>query len=196
MSADQARVEVWLVRHGETVMNASGRLCGWSDVALTDAGREQARWLQKSLAGEAFDGVWSSDLNRAVETGRLAGFEPQPDERLREVHFGELEGRSYETLPEEHKEGLRDFATFTAPGGEDLAGLTARVNAFLDGLAPGRHLAFAHGGVLRAVMRQVGPDRFLANGSLLAVDWSARELLFVRENERTTSAVVRESGDG
>lgn len=93
--------------------------------------------------------------------------------------------------------GLRDFATFSAPGGEDLAQLTARVNDFLDELGAGRHLVFAHGGVLRAVMRQVGPDRFLANGSLLAVDWRASELLFVRENEHgTASAVVRESGRG
>jgi probable phosphoglycerate mutase len=187
-------VEVWMVRHGETVMNALGRLCGWSDVALTDGGRRQARWLGDALSGERFDQVWSSDLNRAVETARMAGFTPVEDERLREVHFGELEGQRYETLPAEHKTGLQDFATFSAPGGEDLGQLTARVNAFLDGLEPGRHLVFAHGGVLRAVMRQVGPDRFLSNGALMAVDWSARALLFVRENEHgTASAVVRDS---
>jgi len=192
-----APVEVWLVRHGETVMNAMGRLCGWTDVALTDEGRRQARWLGEILAGEAFDGVWSSDLNRAVETARLAGFEPDQDARLREVNFGELEGRRYETLAEEYKVGLKDFVSFAPPGGEDLDRLTARVDAFLDELGPGRHLVFSHGGVLRAVMRQVGPDRFMANGALMAVDWRERALLFVRENEfGTSSAVVRESGEG
>jgi broad specificity phosphatase PhoE len=36
------RVEVWLVRHGETVFNQAGRLSGWSEAALTDCGRRQA----------------------------------------------------------------------------------------------------------------------------------------------------------
>ncbi len=187
-------VRVWLVRHGETELNAQGRLCGWSDVALTDNGRRQAEWLRGALAAERFDGVWSSDLGRALETARLAWGEAQPDARLREIHFGELEGRDYTTLDEDQRAGLRDFADFAAPGGESLVSLTERVNDFLDGLPSGRHLVFAHGGVLRAVMRQVGPDRFLANGSLLVVDWSERELLRVIENAHATaSAVVRQS---
>ncbi len=190
-------VQVWLVRHGETELNAQGRLCGWSDVALTDNGRLQAGWLRGALAEERFDGVWSSDLGRALETARLAWGAARPDARLREIHFGELEGRDYTTLDEAQRAGLRDFADFAAPGGESLVSLTERVNDFLDALPPGRHLVFAHGGVLRAVMRQVGPDRFLANGSLLVVDWSQRELLRVIENAHATaSAVVRQSQRG
>ena len=187
-------VEIWLVRHGETTMNEQGRLSGWSDVALTDCGRRQARWLRELLAAEDFDGVWSSDLSRAVDTARLACAEPVVDARLREIHFGDLEGMAYETLAEEHKRGLISFEGFAPPGGETLETLVARVNAFLDELGPGRHVVFCHGGVLRAVMRQVGPDRFLPNGSAIVVDWTERRLLAVHENELgTSSAVVSES---
>jgi probable phosphoglycerate mutase len=191
---DAQGVEIWLVRHGETTMNEEGRLSGWSDVALTDCGRRQARWLKELLSKENFDGVWSSDLSRAVETARLAYGEPAVDARLREIDFGDLEGLAYETLAEQHKRGLISFEGFAPPGGETLELLVARVNAFLDELDSGRHVVFCHGGVLRAVMRQVGPDRFLPNGSAIVVDWIGQRLLAVHENDLgTSSAVVSES---
>jgi probable phosphoglycerate mutase len=187
-------VEVWLVRHGETALNEQGRLSGWNDVKLTECGRRQALHLRDVLAGESFDCVWSSDLDRALETSRLAWGEPRVDARLREIHFGTFEAVEYATLSEEHKTGLREFAGFEAPGGEAIEKFVERVNDFLDGLAPGRHLVFAHGGVIRAVMRQTGPDRFLSTGSILVIDWTGRKTLFVRENELgTSSALVRDS---
>jgi probable phosphoglycerate mutase len=190
-----ASKEVWLVRHGETTWNAEGRLCGWTDVPLTARGQEQARWLRPFLEKEPFDRVWSSDLRRAKETARLARGQAEPDERLREIHFGDLEGLPYESISEEQKRALIAFEGFHATRGESIEDFSTRVIAFLDELEPGRHLAFTHGGVCRAVMRQTGPDRFLPTGSLLGVDWTERKLLFVRENEiGTTSPMVRASG--
>jgi probable phosphoglycerate mutase len=182
--------EIWLVRHGETRLNQEHKLCGWSDVELTPRGREQAGWLRDQLQGERFDGVWASDLKRALETARITGRDPVVDERLREIHFGELEGKPYLDLPAEQKLALRDFENFRAPGGEDIGDFTARVYDFLDGLAPGRHLVFAHGGVCRAVTLLTGPEGFLSTGSLLAVDWAGKRLLFVRENELGTTSAL------
>lgn len=180
-------VEVWIVRHGETTMNAGGLLNGRGDALLTELGRRQAGWLRPVLAGERFDSVWSSDLRRAVDTARLAWGEPRIDSRLREIDFGRLEGRPYDALPAEHKQGLLRFEDFRAPDGESLEELSSRVVEFLDTLEPGRHLVFTHGGVSRAVLRQVGPDRFPPNGSLLALDWPRRKLLFVRENQHAAA---------
>ena len=190
-----ASTEVWLVRHGETTWNAEGRLCGWTDVPLTTRGQEQARWLRPLLEKETFDRVWSSDLSRARETAALAWGQAQADRRIREIHFGDLEGLAYESIRTEQKQELLAFEGFSPPSGETIEDFSARVIAFLDELDAGRHLVFTHGGVCRAVMRQTGPDRFLPTGSLLGVEWTKRKLLFVRENEiGTTSPMVKASG--
>lgn len=173
-----SEVILWLIRHGETVDNAERRLSGWSDVRLTHTGREQARALRSVLAPERFDHVWSSDLQRAVETAKLAWHGPaRRDQRLRELDFGALEGRVWDEISEPALSGLLAFDGFDPPGGESLDAFTARVNAFFSELPTGRHLIFTHGGVLRLALRAVDADGFLPNGSLVRIDWHARRLL-------------------
>ncbi|MFO8070969.1 MAG: histidine phosphatase family protein [Polyangia bacterium] len=174
-------IELWLVRHGQTESNADGRLSGWSDVDLTAEGRTQARALRSRLAGNSFDGVWSSDLRRAVATARLAFGEPRPDRRLREICFGELENRRWAEIEESYRRDLDEFTRFHAPGGEDLNTFRERLLAFVAELDPGRHLAFTHGGVIRSLTAGLGEDRFLGNGGLIVVDWKNRRLLEVFE---------------
>ena len=95
-SAMEASLELWLVRHGETTFSAGKRVAGWSDPPLTDNGRRQAEALREVIDGRRFVGVWSSDLQRAVDSARLAWGEPETDQRLRECDFGDLEGCTYE----------------------------------------------------------------------------------------------------
>lgn len=152
--ADTGGVEIWLVRHGETLWNAQGRITGWSDVPLTERGEAQARALFPLLAADRFDSVVASDLSRAVQTARLAYGEPQRQlPELRELDFGGLEGLPWADLAEPHRVALLAFEGFQAPGGESTARLRSRVYGFFEGLAPGRHLAFTHGGVLRLLLR-------------------------------------------
>jgi probable phosphoglycerate mutase len=177
-------VEIWLVRHGETLWNAEGRLTGWSDVPLTERGEAQARALFPVLAAERFESVVASDLSRAVHTARLAYGEPQRRLwELRELDFGELEGLKWADLAEPHRMALLEFEAFQAPGGESTARLRSRVYGFLEGLAPGRHLAFTHGGVLRLVLRDFDQDRFLSPCAVVGLDWTSRRVLFVRGGE-------------
>jgi 2,3-bisphosphoglycerate-dependent phosphoglycerate mutase len=173
-------LELWLVRHGETTHSRDGMLAGWADVPLTPAGEEQARAVRALLAGERFAGVWTSDLARAVRTAQLAWGEARPDARLREMSFGVLEGHSWRTLDDSLKQALIAFSGFAPPGGETIGAMQQRVHAFLAELPPGRHLVFTHGGVIRALTRAVGEDSFLPTGSVAAIDWPARTLLFVR----------------
>jgi probable phosphoglycerate mutase len=91
-------LELWLVRHGETAASRDGTLAGWINVPLTERGLDQARAIRPVLEGENFTAVWSSDLDRAVTTARLAWGEPRVEPRLREINFGELEGRGWKTL--------------------------------------------------------------------------------------------------
>jgi probable phosphoglycerate mutase len=179
--------ELWLVRHGETPASRGRTLAGWSDVPLTLHGEAQARALRPLLARERFDGAWSSDLQRAVGTARLAWGEPRQDARLREMSFGSLEGQLWETLDPAAQDALARFEGFAAPGGESFEDLRARVLSFLDGLPAGRHLVFTHGGVLRMLSREVGEDRFVPTGTLLVVDWDGRRLLSRRDGEGEAS---------
>jgi len=176
-------VEIWLVRHGETTANAANVLSGWSDVPLTPKGEDQARALKPLLAGERFDAVWSSDLRRAIATAELAiDFPPRTDARLREMCFGDVEARPWSEIGASLRDALLAFVSFRAPGGEDLAAFKARVVDFANRLEPGRHLIFTHGGAIRALTMDLGEDRFISNGGLCALDWTRREVLFLKES--------------
>jgi len=175
-------VEIWLVRHGETTANAANVLSGWTDVLLTPRGEDQARALKPLLAGERFDAVWSSDLRRAIATAALASnTPPRTDARLREMCFGEFEDRPWSEIDASLRDALLAFVSFHAPGGEDLAEFKARVVDFANRLEPGRHLIFTHGGAIRALTMDLGEDRFISNGGLCVLDWTRREMRFVKE---------------
>ncbi|GGM93377.1 alpha-ribazole-5'-phosphate phosphatase [Thermus composti] len=165
-------MELWLVRHGETLWNREGRLLGWTDLPLTPEGEAQARRLKGVLPPLP---AFSSDLKRALQTAALAGFAPTPTPLLREIHFGALEGALWEGLDSRHKEALLHFQGFAPPGGEDLEAFQERIFRFLEGLKEPAVL-FTHGGVVRAVLRALGKDGLVPPGSAVAVDWPKRVL--------------------
>jgi probable phosphoglycerate mutase len=142
----------YLLRHGETEWNAEHRICGRSDVPLSEAGRRQARTLAVRLKSIAFEGLYSSPLRRAIETANLIseviGLEPVVDERLTELDYGEWEGK---TLAEVEKNYAGTFRAWDAdpgevapPGGETGLEAQQRIVPFLDSLAerhPQGHVA-------------------------------------------------------
>ena len=164
-------LSLWLARHGATEWTDEGRLCGWSDPPLNEEGRAQAGLLRRRLAGLAFDGTWTSDLIRAVEYAELAGVGAQPDRRLRELDFGELEGKAWPDLATGVQQSLVRVDGFSAPGGESVADLEERVGAFIGELSAGSHLIFTHGGVIRILGRRRGLTLAPAPGQLTILDW-------------------------
>lgn len=99
------RIVLW--RHGETDFNASDRVQGEIDIDLNARGREQVTAAAGPLAQRFYLGrLVSSDLRRAQDTAReLAALTAQEvilDQRLRERHFGELEGLAVASLDELH----------------------------------------------------------------------------------------------
>jgi probable phosphoglycerate mutase len=177
-------LDLWLVRHGATGWTESGRLCGWSDVPLSHLGESQARSLRLRLAGERFDGVWASDLVRCADFATMAYGNVTVDSRLREMDFGSLEGRTWQECDAMTREALSRFDGFAAPGGETLDRLRTRVTGFLEELAPGRHLVFTHGGVIRLLTGDAGTPRFPTPGELTVMDWPARPLSGQAEGQR------------
>ena len=170
-------MELWLVRHGQTDWNRRHLLQGWVDTPLNQRGERQARALAGSLRERSFQGVWSSDLSRAVETARLAYGEPTQSAALRELDFGDLQGLSWEGISQDVRDQMIAFDGFAAPGGESHSQMRKRVMVFLDSLGDGAHLVFSHGGVIRMLRRLCGDDRFPDSCELIRLDWSNRRPL-------------------
>ncbi|MFT4082103.1 MAG: histidine phosphatase family protein [Nocardioides sp.] len=85
-----------LLRHGETAWNAAGRWQGHADIELSQAGVLQAKAVAARLAELQPEFVIGSDLARAARTAQIvaeaAGVVASYDERLREIHVGEISG--------------------------------------------------------------------------------------------------------
>jgi 2,3-bisphosphoglycerate-dependent phosphoglycerate mutase len=90
-----------LLRHGESTWNQENRFTGWTDVDLTDKGREEAREAGRLMAGETFefDVAYTSLLKRATRTLWIALDEMDMmwipvhrSWRLNERHYGDLQG--------------------------------------------------------------------------------------------------------
>lgn len=93
--------KIVLLRHGESVWNKENRFTGWTDVDLSEKGREEARESGRLLkdAGFGFDLAYGSVLKRAIRTMWIALEEldlmwiPQHlSWRLNERHYGSLQG--------------------------------------------------------------------------------------------------------
>ena len=127
-----------LVRHGETEWSATGRHTSRTDVPLTERGEELAGALGRRLQelGIAPTVCLSSPRRRAVDTARLAGLGDGlvRDERLRELDYGQYEGRTTVDIRAERPDWnlFRD----ASPGGETLAQAGRRADDLLAALAP------------------------------------------------------------
>ena len=180
-----------LVRHGQTVWHEGNRYAGSSDVPLTDVGHEQAQALARWAATARLDAVWSSTLQRAVDTATpaadAAGLRLRTDARLVEVAFGKGEGLTRSEMgvvfPDAVDAFLRSPASVPLPGGERGYDAIARAAAAFREICAqqpdGRVLVVAHSTLLRLVLcallgidpesyRQVFPN--LRNATVTTLD--------------------------
>jgi len=119
-------VKLILIRHGETDWNVEGRWQGQIDLPLNSKGKEQAEQIAKSLENTKIHAIYTSDLQRAVETanaiGRLQGLKVQSDPRLREIHQGEWQGLLVSEIKERYAEVFykrhKNPLAMAPPGGE------------------------------------------------------------------------------
>ena len=124
--------ELWLVRHGETEWSLSGAHTSFTDIPLTEHGRERARELKAYLADTKFTAVLVSPLKRAQETARLAGYGDimQTVPELTEWNYGEAEGKSTKQMREEL--GKPNWSVWTDPveaiGGESVQAVGIRAD--------------------------------------------------------------------
>lgn len=157
-----AHGEIWLIRHGETEWTLSGAHTSRTDLPLTLIGEQKAAALKKVLAGKQFVLALSSPMQRAINTSKLAGFDPEIDRNLCEWDYGEYEGR---TTPDIHRDAPGwSIWTTTPPGGESAAQVQARAETVIARAqsAGGDVVLFGHGHmfrVLAATWLEMEPQR-------------------------------------
>ncbi|SDA09595.1 probable phosphoglycerate mutase [Ruminococcus sp. YE71] len=90
---------LYIIRHGKTDWNEQHKLQGQTDIPLNEEGRQMARAAAEEYRDVHFDVCFCSPLVRARETAEilLEGRDVPiiPDERLKEMCFGEYEGMAY-----------------------------------------------------------------------------------------------------
>jgi broad specificity phosphatase PhoE len=175
---------IFLIRHGETLGNAS-RTVQLPDNPLSPRGMAQAERLAARLQGEGITSVLSSDLARAATTAeylrRATGAPVRYDPLLQERNFGDIRGTPYADL------GFDMFdAGFAPPNGETWEVFHARVDrawALVQQAAAAAegHLAVVtHGLVCRSLAArhlvlpagQDAPERW-ENTALTIIDYPA-----------------------
>jgi alpha-ribazole phosphatase len=153
-----------LIRHCEPEEGARGRIYGTLDIGLSADGRLQAVELVDRLDGVEIDAIWTSPRRRARETAEplaaVRALRLSEDEDLRELHFGELEGRTFEEIAESEPELYRAWMETPTevrfPGGERYPDLKARSLRVLERVAATSDSAVVvtHGGVVRAALAE------------------------------------------
>lgn len=156
-----AHKQLILWRHGRTNWNATGRVQGQTDVPLDEVGLSQAASAAARLASLRPDRIVSSDLSRAYVTaqalGSLADLDIETDVRLREMHFGDREGKTMAEAKADHPEEMRRWLAgedIRMPGAETYADTATRVAAAIgdaaDAMGDGETVVLvSHGAALR-----------------------------------------------
>ncbi|MCR5703645.1 MAG: histidine phosphatase family protein [Eubacterium sp.] len=174
-------MEIMIVRHGTTLWNEKKKLQGSVDIELNAAGIEVAQLTAKGMESLSFDRIYSSPLKRAYKTAEIIRDKRDipiiTDERLKEINFGNYEGKNGLALQEDQTSGFRFFfkepEKYYADGGEELTQLCQRTKEFLQReIEPlkgrcDRILIVGHGAMNKAMMCHIlnhGLEQFWSGG--------------------------------
>jgi probable phosphoglycerate mutase len=182
---------VTLVRHGETAWSAAGRHTGRTDIPLTEEGERKAEHLHERLAGQTFDRVFTSPLQRAARTCALAGLGDRAvlDPDLLEWDYGDYEGRTSREI-QANRPGWQIFRD-GCPHGETAADVGERVDRVIARLraVEDRAILFSSAHVLRVLTArwlELPPD----GGRLFALSTASISVLGYEHDSRDEPVVT------
>ncbi len=187
----------YLVRHAQTLGNHGHRFQGRTDSPLSSLGRRQAQCLGAYFAGQAVGAVYSSPLNRSIQTAQAIAVSRDTvvkiEPGLAEIDFGAWEGLTTDEVETRFKHAysqwLRNPLQVRIPGGEFYEQFRLRVRQTLTDIVA-RHrterapaiVVVSHGGVITSLLAEsLGADYgqllrhlVLEHASVSAVEWRAR----------------------
>ena len=149
---------IYFVRHGQTVWNVENKICGATDIALTELGHQQAIETGKKILEEGIraDEILYSPLVRAADTAKhiseITGIPARMEPRLIEQNFGK-----WESTPRNGQEFQKAKEQFVCrfEGGESMLHLAQRIYNLLDKLkeqsGEKTYILVAHNGISRVV---------------------------------------------
>lgn len=150
--------KLYITRHGQTIWNVEGKVCGAIDIELTELGHNQACELGEYIKNNSdihIDEIVASPLTRAKNTAEhiaeKTGIPMHTDERIREQNFGKYEGGGRRS--EEFLEAKCHFVD-SFEGGESMLRVAQRVYNLLDELKSHQdktYLIVAHNGIARII---------------------------------------------
>lgn len=148
---------LYFVRHGQTIWNVENKICGATDIALTELGHQQAIETGKQILQEGItaDEILYSPLIRAAETARhiseVTGIPRRVEPRLKEQNFGK-----WESTPRDGADfrKAKEFFACSHQGGESTLRLAQRIYNLLDEIRAKEektYILVAHNGIARVV---------------------------------------------
>lgn len=158
--------EIYFLRHGESVANTQGILCGTTDVNLTSHGKNQVLTSALATLDLNFDLILTSPLTRAQESSSivslhhpLAQVEIEAD--LTEQNYGEWEGRPFLEVKEQFLQNLNP------PEGESHSSFKDRLRNLATQLksTSGKILLVSHGGVGSQLLEEFGHTKRLIDNA-------------------------------
>ena len=154
-------MKIYLTRHGETVWNQKDKVQGRTDVPLNEVGIMQAKRLAEEMADVHLDVVYTSQLQRAADTGRMVADRHgdcrlEVCECLNEMNFGIFEG-VLRSDPEYQREKRQYFKRYD--GGESYLDVAGRIYPFIERLKERNEdaLVVAHNGICRVFVNYFCP---------------------------------------
>ena len=162
-------MKIYILRHGETTLNSKGVMQGQLDEPLNENGRKLAALSGQAMKGVHFDECISSPFIRATETAEIIlresgnAVDMKTDDRIREINFGDMEGKSISEMGNEGYQFYMDPFNFAGfPNGERIKDVCERAQAFLKELISrddGKvHLISTHGCAMRAMVNYLKDD--------------------------------------
>lgn len=126
---------IYLIRHGETVLNKAKIIQGWSNSDLTEKGKGQVSQVEKILFNKKIDKIFCSVLGRAIGTLSLLSLPCSniyfsPD--LKERNLGKWEGLAWKQVDKkEYQAYLKNKYFYRKHGGESYQQVEDRLRKFV-----------------------------------------------------------------
>ncbi|MDD5772057.1 MAG: histidine phosphatase family protein [bacterium] len=166
-------MKIYLIRHGESILNGENKIQGQSDPALSPTGIRQVELLAKSLSKDKYNFIYCSELLRAKQTAELIsshlGLPISFHKDLAEIYLGEWEGKTPDEVNLEYngdyKKWRKNPTKTLIPGAENIPEFRKRINNVFKKILKNHKegdnvIIVAHAGTITAVIAYILKGNF------------------------------------